>query len=295
MRTHRASRLPRVPFGRAVSVTPDGDSEDAQHLQAVNLSLGGMFVQSDLLYPPGTHLSVALAAAGRMLNFAEGEVVWVKPPNGGTTGGFGLRFTQLPPRAEALVEYLIARGGTGQSAPRSIDRHPHENRWRRFALAVAVLGAIAIASVGLRVLAKPRALPPPAPTVAAPAMSLPPEPVPAPAPAPTPAVFPGEFQIAVPTGAVSNLRVTIKDTEVVLTPSLRKGATLKHVFTLPRPARLVIDVAGRQPKYSWQLDGAKVVKSVRVGARHRGTRVVVDLPEPLDPKMRFRVAPPDAI
>jgi phosphoribosylamine-glycine ligase len=54
---------------------------------------------------------------------------------------------------------------------------------------------------------------------------------------------------------------------------------LKHIFDMPRPNRLVIDATGREPRYSWQLDGHSAVKSVRVDARNRGTRVVVDLVE----------------
>jgi hypothetical protein len=74
-------------------------------------------------------------------------------------------------------------------------------------------------------------------------------------------------------------------------PSLKKGAAVTHVFDLTHPARLVIDVSGRQPKYSWQLEGTQVVKSVRVGARNHGTRVVIDLPD-LPEGKRYRVISP---
>jgi hypothetical protein len=91
--------------------------------------------------------------------------------------------------------------------------------------------------------------------------------------------YPGEFRFQLPTGAVTELRVSVDEREVAVTPSLRRGAVVRNVFMLPHPARLVIDVGGREPRYSWQLEGSTVVKSVRVGARNHGTRVVVDLPD----------------
>jgi hypothetical protein len=207
-------------------------------------------------------VSLALAAAGRLLDFAEAEVVWSRP--NGRRSGFGVRFTNLRPRAAALVDHLVARGGTGTPLRRLRGAH--------FIVAGLVFATVATgAFFGLRA-GLSRAEP-------APVMSVAPRAPAPPAPDPTTQTFPGEFQFVLPTGGVSALRVTVKDEEVAVIPTLRKGAVIKKVFTLPSPARLIIDVGGREPRYSWQLEGTTVVKSVRIGARNHGTRVVVDLPE----------------
>jgi hypothetical protein len=287
MRRPRASRPPRVPFERLLGVTPDGQSGTAL-LHSINLSLGGMFVRAANAPTQGTRLALSLEAAGRWLEFAEAEVAWV----GGR--GFGVKFTNLRPRARALVEHLVARGGTGEAAA-------VRSSAKRVVLVGATLLAVGGAALlGLRARAKAPAIetPPPVAQVAAP-VAPPPQPKPAPAPEltatrPLEAAPPaGEFNFALPTGGVSSLRVIISDREVVVAPSLRRGSTILRVFELPSPARLVIDVGGREPKYSWQLEGWTGVKSVRIGARNHGTRVVVDLPDSLDPKRTpFRVVPP---
>lgn len=282
MRTNSATRPPRVPFGRPLSVTPEG-VEEPIHLQAVNLSRGGMFVQADQVLPEGTHVFLALAAAGRMLDFAEGEVVWVRTRGAGETG-FAVRFTRLRPRAQALVEHLVARGGTGGPLPA-----PKPRRGRRLALATSIVIAVAGASFfGLRSWSTEKIVEP----VATHVEPLPVVPMSKPIDT-TAQVFPGEFQIAMPTGGATALRVNINDQEVVITPSLRRGAAIRRVFNLTHPSRLVIDIGGREPKYSWQLEGTTVVKSVRIGARNHGTRVVIDIPESPDVKPRsYRVVPP---
>jgi hypothetical protein len=199
-------------------------------------------------------VSLELAAAGRWLGFAEGEVVWSR------RRGFGVRFTEMRPNAQALVEHLVARGGTGGERPR---------KRRLLPLALLLIGAVA-----LRPHSPPRPAPVEAPLAqaqAAPAMSV--------AATLAAQAYPGEFRFVLPTGAVSALQVTVDDHEVSVTPALKRGAVIRNVFMLPHPARLVIDVVGREPRYSWQLEGSTVVKSVRVGARNHGTRVVVDLPE----------------
>jgi hypothetical protein len=244
-----------VPFARAICVAT-GDAEPRPHL-AVNLSRGGLFVLADEAPACGARVRLELAAAGRYLDFADGEVAWVRARR---PKGFGVRFTHLRPNAQALVEHLVARGGTGTPNPRP----------RRRMVAGVLVAAVSLAGGvhHLRATRPERPVSPPEP----PAVSEPP-------PVSTAKPYPGEFQLAVPTGAVTSLRVTVDENEVAVTPTLRRGTAIRNVFTLPHPARLVIDVNGRQPKYSWQLDGSTVVKSVRVGARNHGTRIVVDLPD----------------
>jgi PilZ domain/AMIN domain len=246
------TRPPRVPFKRPLAVIVGGDRYE---VEATNLSRGGLYVKSDGAPPRGTAVSLELGAAGRWLGFAEGEVVWCK------RRGFAVRFTEIRPNAQALVEHLVARGGTGERRRRK--RGPA-------ALAALLLMMGAAALWHPRARTRPPEPPPPAMVAAPPAMSV---------AAITAQAYPGEFRFQLPTGAVSELRVTVDDHQVSVTPGLKRGAVIRNVFTLPHPARLVIDVNGRQPKYSWQLEGSTVVKSVRVGARNHGTRVVVDLPD----------------
>jgi hypothetical protein len=248
----------------------------------VNLSLGGMFVASETALPPGTAVALALEASGKQLEFAEAEVVWQAP------SGFGVRFTKLRPRARALVEHLVARGGTGEMRAVSSSGGT-QTRWKIAAIGalVAVIGASAAVALGVRA-SRARA-------VAAAAVAA------TPAPAPTaltaaaapvePTIAPGDYEVALPTGAVTSIKIAVSATEVAITPQLHKGAAVRHVFKLTSPPRLVIDVAGRIPRYSWQLDGNNVVKSVRVGGRNKGTRVVVDLPENLSGRT-YRVVTP---
>jgi hypothetical protein len=267
-------RPPRVPFQRPLAITPigQGNGDERRQLEALNLSLGGLFVKADEAPPLGTPISLELGAGGRYLGFAEGEVAWVR-----TRGdrGFGVRFTQLKPNAQALVEHLVARGGTGETKP-------HQ---RRRGVLVGALLLLLAAGGALALRHKPRIE-----YVESPPVRQNDAPVPTMSVAPRLTALPGDFQFALPTGAVSGLRVIIDDREVAVTPTLHKGASVQRIFKLEHPARLVIDVAGRQPRYSWQLEGSSVVKSVRVGARNHGTRVVVDLPE-LEGK-GYRVATP---
>ncbi|MBX5481593.1 MAG: AMIN domain-containing protein [Myxococcaceae bacterium] len=107
-------RLQRVPFTRPVHVQWAGAASRARRMLAGNLSLGGMFVRSNVAVAPGTKLSVALEARGRALPFAEAEVIWSSDPSQptppGRLPGFGLRFLRfLHPRAPALLDFLVRR------------------------------------------------------------------------------------------------------------------------------------------------------------------------------------------
>ncbi len=237
-----------------------------------------MLVRADRAFPPGTPVALALEAAGALLEFAQGEVVWQH-----RDGGIGLRFTRLSPRALALVEHLVARGGTAYLAPPVAASPPRRGRsWRSPALGACALLATVALLVGWRLSARhPSDVAAPATVIAAPALTRPAAPAVVPAAASV-EVTPRESEIAIPTGAVRSIRITLTNQEVSVEPALRRNAVIKRIFNLARPPRLVIDVAGREPLYSWQLEGNAVVKSVRVGARDHGTRVVVDLPDPLD-------------
>jgi hypothetical protein len=293
-------RGPRVPFVRPVRITTQGGDAELR-LCTANLSPGGLFVTAKLPLPKGTKVAVALEAGGRVLHWADAEVRWERADQvseEGASGGFGLRFTEIRPRAAALVEHLIARGGTSPlqattPAAKVLKVQAFSKRRRRTALVMALLGGAASAlllfSLGAK-RHKPTAvveLPPPnLPAVASPEAAPKPESVNSAMEVVATTPLAVEYEIAIPTGAVRALHLSVSGDQVTVDPALRPNTVLKHIFTLPHPARLVIDVAGREPRYSWQLEGHAAVKSVRVDARNRGTRVVVDLVE--GQRARFR-------
>lgn len=148
-------RSHRVRFKKAVRVVPlvDGPPRAFRVLSG-NLSKQGMFLTMPEPFPEGTQVALSIEAGGRVLPFAQGEVMWravsdgaLKPgqPCGGA--GFGVRFTNfLHPRAHELVDYLVSSLDTGR--PLGL---PAKKRWRKVAkwggglaasLALAGLGVI---------------------------------------------------------------------------------------------------------------------------------------------------------
>ncbi len=296
MRSRNALRAPRVPFSRSLAVTPESGAElpvEPLQLQAVNLSRGGLFVRADDALPTGTRVSLALTVGGQALDLAEGEVAWVRARGMSAEGrGFGVRFTRLRPKAQALVDHLVARGGTGEWSVADGSR----SRTRT----VGVMAGVLLAAAGFAAaffvygLRHPPASPPTIVELTPPPATLR-SLVLTPVVATQAAVLvapPSDFDFTLPTGAISSLHIGIHDADVTVMPALHRGTVIRRVFSLPHPSRLVIDVAGRQPRYSWQLEGNPVVKSVRVGARNHGTRVVVDLPELTHGKRYHVVSPP---
>jgi hypothetical protein len=108
-------RLPCVPFDRPVRVA---EGARVTRLRACNLSLGGMFLESERPPDLGARVSIALDTAKPALHLGEAEVVWrasdsspgTKHPPG--RHGFGLRFVLLAPTARSLVEAMVRHGGT---------------------------------------------------------------------------------------------------------------------------------------------------------------------------------------
>lgn len=113
-------RAERVPFSRAVVVTPVDGSLPEMKLQGANLSKSGMFVKSADALPPGTKVSLSLEAKGQEFPFAEAEVVWQRPAEKATDEvipGFGLRFVNfLHPRAPELVDALLDKAAKKKAA-----------------------------------------------------------------------------------------------------------------------------------------------------------------------------------
>jgi hypothetical protein len=139
-------RQHRVRFKRAVRVVPliEGPPRAFRVLSG-NLSKQGMFLAMPEPFQEGTRVALSLEAGGRVLPFAQAEVVWRKlvdtkhPVDGPGTSGFGVRFTNfLHPRAHELVQYLVDNLDTGR--PLAL---PKPKRWKRIALWSA--GAVASA------------------------------------------------------------------------------------------------------------------------------------------------------
>ncbi len=147
-------RSHRVRFKKAVRVVPlvDGPPRAFRVLSG-NLSKQGMFLSTPDPFPEGTRVALSIEAGGRVLPFAQGEVMWrqasgvaVLPgkPCGGA--GFGVRFTGfLHPKAHELVDYLVANLDTGR--PLSL---PRQKRWKRVALwAGGVAASLCLAGFGV--------------------------------------------------------------------------------------------------------------------------------------------------
>jgi hypothetical protein len=263
-----APRAPRVPFARPVCITTGSDHAPLR-LSAADLSRGGLFVACARPPATGTRVCVALHAAGRDLPFAEAEVAWRRERG---NSGFGLRFTRLRPRAAELVELLVACGGTSRWATPSASARRITRRTHALLRAMLPVAALAAAFSMVRLRSS-------GPAPASHAVGRTPDPTAPLCVAKPPAPTTTAYEIAIPTGAVRALRLSVSNGEMAVEPSLRRGTKVARVFNLPQPPRVVIDVVGREPRYSWQLEGNAAVKSVRVGARHHGTRVVLDLHE----------------
>ncbi len=299
-------RDPRVRFKHPVRVVPIGGPPRAYRVLATNISHDGMFLRMTSPFDTGTKVALSLEAGGRILPFAQGEVVWrdleeSKPPGRGA--GFAVRFTGfLHPRANELVAYLVANLETGKPlrVPEPARARRRRKVWMLAGLAVLVVGAVVATALS------------PGPTVAEPTHSdgmnevrtaivepkIEPRPVAAKreAPASEPAaavkaiapdsveafkpvekVKPEVQTLAIPSGGVRMINATVEGNQLALTLTLAQGGLITKAFTLGRPDRLAIDVRGTAPKKSHTVSGTGVIQKVRVGKVGRGTRIVIDL------------------
>lgn len=124
----------RIPFVRPVHVLSKTRGAAPIRLFSSNLSGGGIFLRASRAFPPGTRLELFLEAAGRVLPFAEGEVVFVLPPvvahRAGRLPGFGVKFTRMAPKARALLEALVLRSGAHALLGPPQAELPPGLRWR---------------------------------------------------------------------------------------------------------------------------------------------------------------------
>ncbi|MFO0598377.1 MAG: PilZ domain-containing protein [Myxococcaceae bacterium] len=267
-------RSTRTAFKYPVHVTIGG--ERVVKVLSGDLSTTGMFLLMPHPPAPGTVVQLSFEVAGKVLQFAEGEVAWSRDL--GDRGGFGVRFTRfLHPRASALIDYLCENVQRGtvlrpRPTPPSMRR-----RWS---------GLAALAAAVVLLIALPQTQPAPPPVAIDPSLAcrfdpstfVPtcPEPPPAPAPvvappAPRKAVVAARLQEAprpapivtrtvfsaakpaslsatpVPSGAARFVTISRVSGSVRVAVDPVAGGEVTLVRALQNPPRLVLDVSGIPP------------------------------------------------
>jgi len=308
MQTNSIDRDPRVRFKHPVRVVPIGGPPRAYRVLASNISKEGMFLRMPTPFDAGTRVALSLEAGGRVLPFAQAEVVWrdleeTKAPGRGA--GFGVRFTGfLHPRAHELVDYLVANLDSGKplSAPEPASPWRKRSVWAAIGLAAIIIGAGVTTAVLRFTRSAPPVMveaPPPvvaavqvptlevlspavelAPVVAAPAPVIPEAVVAAPEPEPVVAAKRITQTFAIPSGAIRSIVTSVDDEQLAVNLTLAGGSAIVKAFTLKHPDRLVIDVRGSAPKKSHTASGSGVILKVRTGKQGKGTRLVLDLAHP---------------
>jgi hypothetical protein len=296
-------RCSRAPLKHPVRVTIAG--ERVVRVLSGDISANGMFLMMADPPEPGTVVTMAFEAGGKVLPFAEGEVAWRRSQ---ANGGFGVRFTRyLHPRARALVDYLsenVEHGTTLKTPPpvRSA------RRWSGLAVAAALVAFLVTwsqppapaAPLEAGQLCLPEAKPVEPSESLASLVSVVPEPVVAvkkpapprrrplpetPRPGPTlartiaSAVNPGPFSSTpIPSGAARLVNVSRVSGSLRVAIDVVAGGRVSNVATLQNPARLVIDVTGLPPVtgHVVSLDDSEL-RRITVGRQGAGTRLIVDL------------------
>jgi uncharacterized protein (TIGR02266 family) len=72
-----------------------------------DISVGGLFIESDFALPIGTRLRIDLKFLQKRVD-AEAEVTWVLMGEGEQAVGMGVRFVDLPERATKNIEAFMA-------------------------------------------------------------------------------------------------------------------------------------------------------------------------------------------
>src|SRR5262249_55567602 len=86
--------------------------------RSVNLSVGGMFVESERQLDPGAHveITVNLGDGGAPLP-ARGQVVWVRDQGAGAPAGMALRFVGLDEMSERRIARLVENRARDAAKP----------------------------------------------------------------------------------------------------------------------------------------------------------------------------------
>ncbi len=113
-------RAPRVAAELEVRLA-SGQPVALAERTTLDLSRGGVFVRTLEPLPPGTRLSLELALTGGYGTvLAAGEVVWTTPPSAPGESfrapGMGVRFLDLDPASQALLDRYVGRLGGGPDA-----------------------------------------------------------------------------------------------------------------------------------------------------------------------------------
>lgn len=118
---------PRAPIRSEIRITYP-DLKQLATAICSDLSVGGMFVETDAPLPVAAPVHFELHLPGRVPRAVEGDgvVVWrrERPVPEGSPPGFGVRFTQLDPRFRALIFRLVDSFIQGGGAPFDLDQAP---------------------------------------------------------------------------------------------------------------------------------------------------------------------------
>jgi uncharacterized protein (TIGR02266 family) len=96
-------RHPRLSIAVEVDF---GSEHNFYSAQTRDISVGGLFVETDIALPIGTRLRVDLKFLQKQLH-AEAEVTWVLLGEGEQAVGMGVRFVDLPPSAKQNIESFM--------------------------------------------------------------------------------------------------------------------------------------------------------------------------------------------
>jgi uncharacterized protein (TIGR02266 family) len=104
----RSAAAPRVQHDATVQFESGPDKEIFVG-RSVNLSVGGLFVVSDTVLPPGEAVDLKLNLRdGGVPVDARGRVVWVRPEEGETTQGMAVRFVGLTENDMRRIGRVVA-------------------------------------------------------------------------------------------------------------------------------------------------------------------------------------------
>ncbi len=292
-------RSTRAPLKHPVRVTIGGHR--VVRVLSGDISPNGMFLMMAEPPEPGTVVTLAFEAGGKVLPFAEGEVAWKRSH---VHGGFGVRFTRyLHPRAKALVDFLALNVEHGTTLKAHEPRRLRmARRWTGLAALAATAAflvtwnnatpprPVALECVPIAVVAPPQQARPaelavstqkkPALKVRSPS-NLPEKPraVATLARTLTSAVKPGQFtSTPIPSGAARLVNVSRVSGALRVAIDAVAGARVSAVTTLQNPPRLVIDVTGLPPVTTHELTlSDSELRKISVTRLGKGTRLIIEL------------------
>jgi uncharacterized protein (TIGR02266 family) len=86
-----------------------GSEHNFYSAQTRDISIGGLFIETDIALPIGTKVGVDLKFLQKKLH-VEAEVTWALLGEGDESAGVGVRFVDLPPSAKKSIEaFMVLR------------------------------------------------------------------------------------------------------------------------------------------------------------------------------------------